>query len=112
MRGLYTWSPRYGGAAIFNTKGKGDLSEIDHCVVGVPASVHTLMEVKAVATLYQTSRESKILEIEDTTRDGLPFRMVLTLRKLGVVTMLDYFVSPEEAEGIMKAFSTSGSHAV
>ena len=58
---------------------------------------------------YRTSKESKTLEIEDTTRDGLPFRIVITLRKLGVVTMLDYFVSPEEAEGIIKALSDSGS---
>ncbi len=60
--------------------------------------------------LYQTSRESKTLDIEDTTRDGLPFRILITLRKLGVVTALDYFVSPEEAEGIIKALSKSGSH--
>ena len=64
-----------------------------------------------MGNLYRTSRETKTLEIEDTTRDGLPFRMVLTLRKLGVVTMLDYFVSPEEAEGIIKALSNSGSLA-
>ena len=56
-----------------------------------------------MTTLYQTSNESKTLEIEDTTRDGLPFRLVVTLRKLGVVTMLDYFLSPEEAEQIAKA---------
>ena len=64
-----------------------------------------------MGNLYRTSRETKTLEIEDTTRDGLPFRMVLTLRKLGVVTMLDYFVSPEEAEGIIKSLSNSGSLA-
>ena len=54
-----------------------------------------------MANLYQTSKDSKILEIEDTTREGFPFRLVITLRKLGVVTMLDYFISPEEAEGIV-----------
>ena len=51
-----------------------------------------------MANLYQTSKESKTLEIEDTTREGFPFRLVITLRKLGVVTMLDYFISPEEAK--------------
>ena len=54
-----------------------------------------------MANLYQTSKESKTLEIEDTTREGFPFRLVITLRKLGVITMLDYFISPEEAEGMV-----------
>ena len=53
-----------------------------------------------MTNLYQTSNESKTLEIEDTTREGYPFRLVITLRKLGVITMLDYFISPEEAEGM------------
>ena len=53
-----------------------------------------------MANLYQTSNESKTLEIEDTDREGSPFRLVITLRKLGVITMLDYFISPEEAEGM------------
>ena len=61
-----------------------------------------------MANLYQTSNESKVLEIEDTTREGFPFRLVITLRKLGVVTMLDYFISPEEAEEITKALSKTG----
>ena len=59
--------------------------------------------------LYQTSKESKTLEIEDTTREGLPFRLVVTLRKLGVVTMLDYFISTEEAEGIINTLSKAES---
>ena len=58
-----------------------------------------------MTTLYQTTNESKTLEIEDTTRDGLPFRLVITLRKLGVVTMLDYFISPEEAQEIARALT-------
>ena len=53
-----------------------------------------------MTNLYQTSRDSKVLEIEDTDREGYPFRLVVTLRKLGVVTMLDYFISAEEAAGI------------
>ena len=64
-----------------------------------------------MSNLYQTSRESKTLEIEDTDREGLPFRILITLRKLGVVTALDYFLSDEEAEEIRKAFARSGSHA-
>ena len=34
-----------------------------------------------MANLYQTSKESKTLEIEDTTREGFPFRLVITLRQ-------------------------------
>jgi len=63
-----------------------------------------------MANLYQTSRESKKLEIEDTTREGFPFRLVITLRKLGMETMLDYFISPEEAEGVTKALSKTRAH--
>lgn len=61
-----------------------------------------------MANLYQTSKESKTLEIEDTSREGFPFRLVITLRKLGLVTMLDYFISPEEAEEIAKTLSKAG----
>ena len=42
-----------------------------------------------MANLYQSSNESKTIEIEDTIREGFPFRMVITLRKLGVVTILN-----------------------
>ena len=63
-----------------------------------------------MANLYQTSSESKTLEIEDTTREGFPFRLVVTLRKLGMLTMLDYFISPEEAVEITKALSKPGAH--
>ena len=70
-----------------------------------------LKGVVAVANLYQSSNESKTIEIEDTIREGFPFRMVITLRKLGVVTILDYFLTPEEAEGITKALSKTGAHS-
>lgn len=63
-----------------------------------------------MANLYQTSKESKTLEIEDTAREGAPFRLVITLRKLGMITMLDYFISPAEAEGIAKALSKTGAY--
>lgn len=60
-----------------------------------------------MANLYTTSRESKTVEIEEFSREGFPFRMIITLRKLGVVTMLDYLLTPEEAEDIAKALSSS-----
>ena len=63
-----------------------------------------------MANLYQTSRDSKTLELEDTTREGFPFRLVITLQKLGVVTMLDYFITAEEAEGMTQALSKTGAH--
>ncbi len=56
-----------------------------------------------MATLLHIARDPKTLEIETTNRDGFPFRMVITLKKLGQVSMLDYFLSSEEAEGLMKA---------
>ena len=40
------------------------------------------------------------MEIEDTDREGHPFRMVVTLKKLNMVTMLDYFLTDEEAKEI------------
>ena len=70
-----------------------------------------LKGVVAVANLYQSSNESKTIESEDTIREGFPSRMVITLRKLGVVTILDYFLTPEEAEGITKALSKTGAHS-
>ena len=60
-----------------------------------------------MANVYTTSRESKTVEIEEFSREGFPFRMIITLRKLGVVTMLDYLLTPEEAEGMAKALSPS-----
>ena len=50
---------------------------------------------------YRTSRDTKTLEIEET-EDGR-LRLIITLRKLGVVTMLDYFMTPEEIEAITVA---------
>jgi len=68
------------------------------------------MEVTTVPELYRTSRDSKTLDLETTDRDGFPFRILITLRKLGVVTALDYFISPDEAAGIIKALNESGIH--
>ena len=54
-----------------------------------------------MVTKYQSSRDTKTLVIERT--DDGRLRLIITLRKLGVVTMLDYFISSEEAEGIVIA---------
>lgn len=62
-------------------------------------------------TLYESSRETKTLSLEATDREGLPYRLVITLRKLGTVTMLDYFVSPDEAEEIIRTLGGLASHA-
>ena len=59
-----------------------------------------------MANLYTTSRETKTVEIEEFSREGFPFRMIITLRKLGVVTMLDYLLTPEEAKDIADALSS------
>ncbi len=53
-----------------------------------------------MGNLYTTTNEAKTLEIEDTEREGYPFRMVVTLKKLNMVTMLDYFLTDEEATDI------------
>ena len=41
-----------------------------------------MRDVVPVANLYRTSSEIKTLEIEDTAREGFPFRLVITLKKL------------------------------
>ena len=53
-----------------------------------------------MTTLHSTSRNTKTIEMESTSREDTPFRLVLTLKKLGVITMLDYFLSEEEATQI------------
>ena len=46
-------------------------------------------------SLFQTSREPKVLELEKT--DDGQLRLVITLQKLGVVTKLEYFLDRDEA---------------
>lgn len=53
-----------------------------------------------MGNLYRTVNDAKTLEIEDTDRESHPFRMVVTLKKLNMVTMLDYFLTDEEAKEI------------
>lgn len=65
----------------------------------------TQAEAAAMGNLYRTSNEAKTLEIEVTKREGHPFRLVVTLRKLNMVSMLDYFLTEEEAHGIVMALT-------
>ena len=52
-------------------------------------------------SLLQTSREPKTLELEKT-EDG-HYRMVITLRKLGAVTAMEYFLDQDEAKLLSEA---------
>ncbi len=47
-------------------------------------------------TLFRTTREPKTLELENTGNGRL--RLLITLKKLGMVTMLEYFLDEEEAQ--------------
>ncbi len=47
-------------------------------------------------TLFRTTREPKTLELENTDNGRL--RLLITLKKLGMVTMLEYFLDEEEAQ--------------
>jgi len=47
-------------------------------------------------TLFRTSREPKTLELEKT--DDGRLRLLITLKKLGMVTMLEYFLDENEAQ--------------
>ena len=49
------------------------------------------------------SREPKTLELERTD-DGL-LRLVVTIRKLGQITSLEYFLDTEQAELLSQALS-------
>jgi hypothetical protein len=54
--------------------------------------------------IYETSRDPKTLQLEKT-EDGR-YRLVITLKKLGALTALEYFLDPNEArqlsEGLTK----------
>ena len=64
-----------------------------------------------MGNLYRTINEAKTLEIEDTDREGHPFRMVVTLKKLNMVTMLDYFLTGDEAKEIAATLTTAKNKA-
>ena len=59
-----------------------------------------------MTSLHSTSRDAKTVEIETTSREDTPFRLVITLKKLGIVSMLDYFLSEEEANQISAILNT------
>ncbi len=54
-------------------------------------------------SLLQISREPKTLELERT--DDGRYRLVITLKKLGVVTAMEYFLDQDEAEQLSRALS-------
>lgn len=54
-------------------------------------------------SLLQISRDPKTLELERT--DDGRYRLVITLKKLGVVTAMEYFLNQDEAEQLSKALS-------
>ena len=60
-----------------------------------------------MTNLFTTSNESKTLEIEDTDRAEYPFRLVVTLQKLGVTTKLDYFLTEEDARSMAKTLASA-----
>ncbi len=47
-------------------------------------------------TLFQTSQEPKTLKLEKT--DDGRLRLLITLKKLGMMTMLEYFLDEKEAQ--------------
>ena len=52
-------------------------------------------------TLFRTSREPKTVELENT--DDGRLRLLITLKKLGTVTMLEYFLDEKEAQQLSAA---------
>ena len=54
-------------------------------------------------SLFQTSREPKTLELERT--DDGRLRLVITLKKLGAITALEYFLDENEANLLSKALT-------
>jgi len=51
--------------------------------------------------LFQTAREPKTLQLEKT-EDGR-YRLLITLKKLGAVTALEYFLDQNEAQLLKEA---------
>ncbi len=52
-------------------------------------------------TLFRTSREPKTVELENT--DDGRLRLLITLKKLGMVTTLEYFLDGTEAQQLSAA---------
>jgi hypothetical protein len=53
--------------------------------------------------IYETSRDPKTLELEKTEDDR--YRLVITVRKLGAVTAVEYFLDKSEAEKLREALT-------
>jgi hypothetical protein len=53
--------------------------------------------------IYQTAREPKILELEKT-EDGR-YRLVITVKKLGATTAVEYFLDQAEAHQLSQALT-------
>lgn len=51
--------------------------------------------------LYQTTREPKTLELQKT--DEGRYRLLITLKKLGAVSALEYFLDEKEADELGEA---------
>ena len=54
--------------------------------------------------LVQMSRDPKTLELEKT--DDGRLRLVITVRKLGAVTAVEYFLDRDEAQSLSQALVT------
>jgi hypothetical protein len=54
-------------------------------------------------TLYKTFREPKTLELEKTDDDR--YRIVITVKKLGAVTAVEYFLDQNEARQLSEALT-------
>jgi hypothetical protein len=55
------------------------------------------------ASLYRTSRDPKTLELEKTDDDR--YRIVITVKKLGAVTAVEYFLDQNEAKQLSEALT-------
>ena len=53
--------------------------------------------------IYETFREPKTLQLEKT-EDGR-YRLVITVKKLGAVTAVEYFLDPNEARQLSEALT-------
>ena len=54
-------------------------------------------------TVFHSSKEPKVLQLEKTDDDRL--RLVITLKKLGVVSSLEYFLDQDEAQLLSQALN-------
>lgn len=54
-------------------------------------------------TLYKTFREPKTLELEKTEDDR--YRIVITVKKLGAMTAVEYFLDQNEAQQLREALT-------